>query len=90
MLVTRQRPAQSGFASGQPVAVCGFLTLCQQGSTGDFEGAVITAGDSETKEGLRVEETTGEGPGGALPWLLRNVIGKERAKVGGCCELTGE
>ena len=32
---------------------------------GDFENMCIKAGDSETKEGLRVEEVTGESLGRA-------------------------
>ena len=42
----------------------------------------MKAGDRETKAGLRIEEATGESPGGALLWLPRKVIGKEWAKVG--------
>ena len=39
-----------------------------------FENTLSKAG--ETKEGLRVEEITGEGLGGVLCWLPRYVIGK--------------
>lgn len=46
-------------------------------SPGDFESTFITAGGSETKEGLRVPETTEECLGGALCWLSRNIIGKK-------------
>ena len=42
-------------------------------SPGDFESTFIKAGDSKTKEGLKVEEVTGESLGGALLWLPRNV-----------------
>ena len=46
-------------------------------SPGDFESTFITAGDSETKEGLRREEVKGESLCGALFWRTRNVIGKK-------------
>ena len=38
-------------------------------SPGDLESTFVKAGDSETKEGLRIEEATGESGGGALLWL---------------------
>ena len=44
---------------------------------GDFENTFIKAGNSETKEGLRVQEVIGERLGGALFWLPRKVTGKE-------------
>ena len=49
-------------------------------SPGDFFTAFIKAGDSEIKEGLRIEEVTRESEeslGGALLWFHRNIIGKE-------------
>ena len=55
-------------------------------SPGDFESRFSKAGDSETKEGLRGEEATGESLGGALLWLSRNGIGKKQAMQG--CGLT--
>ena len=36
---------------------------------GDFESMLTKAGDSETKEGPRIEEATGESPGGAALFL---------------------
>ena len=48
----------------------------------DFESTFTEAGDSETKEGLRVEEVTGGSLGAAWLWLPINVTGKEGAKVG--------
>ena len=48
----------------------------------DFESTFTEAGDSETKEGLRVEEVTGGSLGAAWLCLPRNVTGKEGAKVG--------
>ena len=45
-------------------------------SPGDFESMFIKAGDSDTKEGHRIEEVTAESPGSALLWLSRGVIGK--------------
>ena len=47
----------------------------------DFESTFTEAGDSETKEGLRVEEVTGGSLGATWLWLPRNVTGKEGAKV---------
>ena len=44
------------------------LTLCRKDFTGDFESMFIKAGDSETKEGVRLEEATEESLGGALLW----------------------
>ena len=44
---------------------------------GDFESMLIKVEDNETKEGLTVEEATGEGLGSALLWLLRNVVAKK-------------
>ncbi|KAF6131180.1 hypothetical protein HJG60_008050 [Phyllostomus discolor] len=44
---------------------------------GGFEILFVKAEDSERKEGLRVEEATGESPGGALLWLPRRVMGKK-------------
>ena len=51
-------------AAGGPV-VCGFLTLGRKEfmNPGDFERTFIKAGDSEAKEGLRIEEATGRAPG---------------------------
>lgn len=46
-------------------------------STDDFESAFIKVGGSKTKEGLRVEEATGESLGSTLLWLPRNLIGKK-------------
>ena len=46
-------------------------------SRGDFESTFIKAGDSETKEELRIKKATGESLGGALCWLCRNVVGKK-------------
>ena len=46
-------------------------------SPGDFESMFIKAGDSETKEGLRVEKATGESIYSALLWLPRNFIEKK-------------
>ena len=42
--------------------MCGFLTLCRLHNTipGYVETLFTKAGDNETKEGLRVEEATGE------------------------------
>ena len=40
----------------------------------------IKAGDSETKEGLRVEDAGRESLGGALLWLSRNTVEKKWAK----------
>ena len=48
------------------------------------ESTFIKAGDSETKEGLRVEKATGESLGGALPGLSTNVVGKCEPRQG-CC-----
>ena len=44
---------------------------------GSFESTFIKVEHSERKEGLGVEEATGEIPGSALLWLPRRVIGKE-------------
>ena len=41
------------------------------------ESTFIKAGDSETKEGLRVEKATGESIYSALLWLPRNFIEKK-------------
>ena len=57
-------------------------------SLGDFENLFIKVGDSETKEGLRVEGATGESLGGALLWLFSNIIRKSEPRQG-CCWLTG-
>ena len=46
-------------------------------SLGDLESMFIKAGDSATKEGLRVEEAMRECLGGALLWLFRNIAGEE-------------
>ena len=46
-------------------------------SPGDSESTLIKPGDRETKEGLRVEELTGERLGGAWLWLPRKVVRKE-------------
>ena len=46
-------------------------------SPGDFESMFIKAGDSETKEGLGIEEATRESLGSALLWLPGNIIGKK-------------
>ena len=44
----------------------GFLwKIFQNPSPGDFESTSIRSGDSDTKEGLRAEEVTGETLGGA-------------------------
>ena len=45
-------------------------------SLGGVGAAFIKSGDSESKEGLRVEEATGESLGSALLWLPRKVTGK--------------
>ena len=45
-------------------------------SPGGFEGGFIKALGSDTKEGLRIEEATGENLCGAVLWLSRNVICK--------------
>ena len=50
-------------------------------SPGDFWGMFIKAGDSETKEGDRVEEETGDSLGGALLWIPRNIIGQKWARA---------
>ena len=42
----------------------------------------IKAGDSETKEGLRVEEAVGERRGGALLWLPRVTVGRQWTMLG--------
>ena len=47
-----------------------------------YESTFIKTGDSETKEGPRVEEATVESLGGALLWLSRNVRGKKSAMLG--------
>ena len=39
-------------------------------SLGDFESAFIKAGESETKEWLRVEEAIGESLSSVLLWLM--------------------
>ena len=49
-------------------------------SPGDFESMFIKAGNSETKEGLRVEDAGRESLGGALLWLSRNTVEKKWAK----------
>ena len=54
----------------------------QNKSPGDHEGTFIKAGDSETKEGFGVKETTGESPDGAV-LASRNVIGKKGVARGG-------
>ena len=41
------------------------------------ESTFIKAGDSEAKEGLRVEKATGESIYSALLWLPRNFIEKK-------------
>ena len=43
-------------------------------SPSDFENVLIKAGDSQRKEGFRIEEATRESSGGALFWLPTNVI----------------
>ena len=49
----------------------GKIAQCEPG---DSESTFITAGDSGAKEGLRVEEATGESLGGALLWLAIYLI----------------
>ena len=46
-------------------------------SPGDFGSMFIKAGDSETKERLRVKDATGESLGSALLCLPRKVVGKK-------------
>lgn len=77
-VVTRLGSALRKSSSGWPV-VCGFLILCRKDFTspGDFESPLIKAGESETKEGFRVEDIVGKSLGGTLLWLPRKVIGKE-------------
>lgn len=44
----------------------------------NFESrVVIKAGHSETKEGIRVQEATGESLGSALLWFSRKAIGQK-------------
>ena len=69
--VTWQEPALSGAASSRPI-VHDFLTSSRK----DLESAFIKAEDNETKEGLRVEEATGEILRHALLWLPKNIMGK--------------
>ena len=52
-------------------------------SPGDCASTCIKAGDSEIKEGLRVEEGTGESLGGTLLWLL-GMLWERREPRPGC------
>lgn len=66
--------------------MCGLLALWRRfhSSRGDFESMFIKAGDSETREGLKVEESTGLRLAGALLWLSGKVMGKKEPKTGRC------
>ena len=54
--------------------------IFQNRSPSNVGSMFIKAGDSETKEGLRVEDATGESLGGALLWLLE--VLSERTEPG--------